>query len=38
MALRKERVRELASLQEKSTRGMLKLFLDKPDDFIQHIR
>ncbi|PVG03921.1 cytochrome P450 [Serendipita vermifera] len=38
MALRKERVRELAPLQERSTSTMLKHFLDKPDDFIKHIR
>ncbi|PVG03918.1 cytochrome P450 [Serendipita vermifera] len=38
MALRKERVRELAPLQEKSTFTMLKLLLDTPDDFAKHIR
>jgi cytochrome P450 len=37
-ALRKERVRELAPLQEKSSHTMLKLILDKPDDWIKHIR
>lgn len=38
MALRKERVKELASLQERSTFTMLKLLLDTPDDFVKHIR
>ncbi|PVG03919.1 cytochrome P450, partial [Serendipita vermifera] len=38
MALRKEHVRELAPLQERSTFNMLKLLLDKPDDFVKHIR
>ena len=37
-ALRKERVRELASLQERSSATMLKLILDNPDDFVKHIR
>ena len=38
VALRKERVREMAPLQERSTRQMLQLFLDKPEDFVKHIR
>jgi hypothetical protein len=37
-ALRKERVKEMAHLQEKSSHTMLRLILDKPDDFIKHIR
>ncbi|CAG7851800.1 O-methylsterigmatocystin oxidoreductase Short=OMST oxidoreductase; AltName: Full=Aflatoxin B synthase; AltName: Full=Aflatoxin biosynthesis protein Q; AltName: Full=Cytochrome P450 64 [Serendipita indica DSM 11827] len=37
-ALRKERVREMAPLQEKSSHQMLQLILDKPDDFVKHIR
>ncbi|KAG8836181.1 hypothetical protein FRC17_009524 [Serendipita sp. 399] len=37
-ALRKERVKEMASVQERSTHIMLQLILDKPNDFIKHIR
>jgi hypothetical protein len=37
-ALRKERVRELAVLQERSSATMLKLILNTPDDFVKHIR
>lgn len=37
-ALRKERVKEMAHLQEKSSQTMLQLILDNPDDFVKHIR
>ena len=37
-ALRKERVREIAPLQEQSSHTMCKLILDKPDEWLKHIR
>jgi cytochrome P450 len=37
-ALRKERVKEMAHLQEKSSHTMLRLIMEKPEDFVKHIR
>jgi cytochrome P450 len=37
-ALNKERVKEMAYLQEQSSHQMLELLLNKPDDFVKHIR